>query len=54
VLMPGEVVGRHGGLLGADGDVLNWGQDGWHYLMRANGPQPASLELLKRAAASVP
>jgi len=55
VLIPSEVVGRHGGgILGSDGDLLNWSQDGWHYFMRANGPRPASLELLKRAAASVP
>lgn len=35
-------------------DGLNWSQDGWHYFMQGNGPKPASLDLMKRVAASIP
>jgi hypothetical protein len=33
--------------------VLVWTQDGWNYTMAPNGPRPASLDLLRAAAASI-
>jgi len=55
VIAKGPVVNeRGGGLRRETGDGLNWSQEGWHYFMQPNGPRPASLDLMKRVAASIP